>query len=98
MIAASTVGINFEDQIVGGEGLYSIEQQSSRIRAVREVADRVDGAGIPFFINARTDIFLKILPAPDTEELVEAGRRARQELMPKPEPADFSLPVCATRN
>ena len=78
VIAAGAVGINFEDQIVGGEGLYSIEQQSSRIRAVREVADRVDGAGIPFFINARTDIFLKILPAPDTEELVEqAAARAK---------------------
>jgi 2-methylisocitrate lyase-like PEP mutase family enzyme len=75
VIAAGAVGINFEDQIVGGEGLYSIERQSSRIRAVREAADE---AGIAFFINARTDIFLKILPAPDTEELVEqAAARAR---------------------
>ncbi|HEV7642364.1 MAG TPA: isocitrate lyase/phosphoenolpyruvate mutase family protein [Pyrinomonadaceae bacterium] len=75
VIAAGAVGINFEDQIVGGEGLYSIEQQSSRIRAVREAAD---AAGIPLFINARTDTFLKILPAPDTEELVEqAAARAK---------------------
>jgi 2-methylisocitrate lyase-like PEP mutase family enzyme len=75
VIAAGAAGINFEDQIVGGEGLYSVEQQSSRIRAVREVADE---AGLPFFINARTDIFLKILPAPDTEALVEeAAPRAR---------------------
>jgi 2-methylisocitrate lyase-like PEP mutase family enzyme len=50
--AAGAVGINFEDQIVGGSGLYSIEEQSERLRAVR-------AAGSDLFINARTDLFLK---------------------------------------
>jgi len=43
-------------------------QQSARIRAIRNAADE---KGISLFINARTDIFLKNLPANDTEELVE---------------------------
>lgn len=68
VIDAGSVGINFEDQIIGGEGLYSISEQSDRIRAIREAADE---RSVPFFINARTDLFLKNLPADDTEELVE---------------------------
>lgn len=49
MIAAGAVGINFEDQIINGEGLYSVEEQSARIKAIRQAAE------IPLFINARTD-------------------------------------------
>jgi 2-methylisocitrate lyase-like PEP mutase family enzyme len=60
VIEAGAIGINFEDQVVGGEGLYSIEEQSDRIAAVREAADK---SSIPLFINARTDVFLKTLPA-----------------------------------
>jgi 2-methylisocitrate lyase-like PEP mutase family enzyme len=56
IINAGVVGINFEDQIVGGQGLYSIEDQCARIKAIREAANH---ASIPIFINARTDIFLK---------------------------------------
>ncbi|TLP68825.1 isocitrate lyase/phosphoenolpyruvate mutase family protein [Parasedimentitalea maritima] len=52
VIGTGAVGINFEDQIVGGAGLYSIEEQSQRLRAVRS-------AGADLFINARTDLFLK---------------------------------------
>lgn len=74
VIAAGAIGINFEDQVIGGEDLYSIEDQSARIAAVREAADK---ASIPLFINARTDVFLKTYPAKHTEEqLEEAVRRA----------------------
>lgn len=52
VIGTGAVGINFEDQIVGGAGLYGIEEQSQRLRAVRS-------AGADLFINARTDLFLK---------------------------------------
>jgi len=52
IVAAGAVGINFEDQIVGGTGLYGIEEQSERLRAVR-------AADTNLFINARTDLFLK---------------------------------------
>ena len=68
VIDAGAVGINFEDQIVGGEGLYSIADQSARIRAVREAAD---GKSIPLFINARTDVFLKAYPGVHTQEQLE---------------------------
>jgi 2-methylisocitrate lyase-like PEP mutase family enzyme len=55
VIEAGAVGINFEDQMIGGAGLYDIEEQSSRIAAIREAADLyADG----FFINARTDVWL----------------------------------------
>lgn len=56
VIGAGAVGINFEDQIVNGAGLYAIPDQVARIKAVRKAADT---AGVPLFINARTDVFLK---------------------------------------
>lgn len=56
IIESGVVGINFEDQIVDGEGLYSIEDQCARISAIRDVANHAE---IPIFINARTDIFFK---------------------------------------
>jgi 2-methylisocitrate lyase-like PEP mutase family enzyme len=66
------VGCNFEDQIVGGEGLHPIELQADRIAAARRAV------GDDFFINVRTDLFLK---APqethDDAMLVEAIRRVR---------------------
>lgn len=53
LAATGAVGCNFEDQVVGGEGLYSIEEQAARIAAVRSAV------GPDFFINCRTDLFLK---------------------------------------
>ena len=61
VIDAGAGGINFEDRIVKGEGLYSIENQCERIRAIRKAAD---DKGIPFFINARSDV---VLPLPAAE-------------------------------
>ncbi|TLP45674.1 MULTISPECIES: isocitrate lyase/PEP mutase family protein [Cohaesibacter] len=55
LVAAGAIGCNFEDQIIGTEDLYSIEEQAARIRAIREATDAL---GLPFFINARSDIFL----------------------------------------
>ena len=47
------VGCNFEDQVVGGEGLHPLELQARRIIAIRKAV------GSDFFINARTDAVLK---------------------------------------
>ncbi|MBY3225332.1 isocitrate lyase/PEP mutase family protein [Rhizobium laguerreae] len=55
LVEAGAIGINFEDQVLGGNGLYPIERQAARISAIRAMAE---GKGIPFFINARTDLFL----------------------------------------
>lgn len=74
VIAAGAIGINFEDRIIGADELHTIEDQSARVKAVREAADET---GIPLFINARTDVFLKTYPAQHNEsELDEALRRA----------------------
>jgi len=47
------IGCNFEDQVVGTDRLYEVAEQAARIAALRE------GVGQDFFINARTDLFLK---------------------------------------
>ena len=53
-LEAGAVGCNLEDRIVGGAGIYCVEEQASRLAAVRAAApqDR-------FFINARLDTFLQ---------------------------------------
>lgn len=56
LIGAGAIGCNFEDQRLAGEDLYGIEEQSARIAAIRGAAD---SAGLHFFVNARTDLFLK---------------------------------------
>lgn len=56
LIATGAAGLNFEDQVVGGDGLYSETEQAGRVGAVREAAEE---AGVPLFVNARTDLFLK---------------------------------------
>ena len=56
VIEAGAVGINFEDQVVGGAGLHPAGVQCERIAALRRAAE---AASLPFFINARTDLFLK---------------------------------------
>jgi 2-methylisocitrate lyase-like PEP mutase family enzyme len=74
IIEVGAVGINFEDQVVGGEGMYSVEDQCARIQAIREAAEQIS---IPLFINARTDIFLQINPAHQSDNhLEEAIQRA----------------------
>lgn len=74
-LAVGAIGFNFEDQIVGGEGLHSIEVQSPRIAAARKAAD---AHGVPAFINARTDIFLKAKPETHSDEMLsDAITRAK---------------------
>jgi len=55
LLEIGAVGINFEDRVVKGKGLYDIDQQARRIAAIRAIAER---KGLAFFINARTDLFL----------------------------------------
>ena len=68
LLAIGVIGLNFEDQIVNARGLYSIGNQVERLRAVRAAADAL---GIPAFINARTDVFLKAAPDVDHASLVD---------------------------
>lgn len=68
VIAAGAVGVNFEDQIVNGTGLYTIADQAARIRAVRRAAE---SEGIGLFINARTDLFLQAEGPDDHADLIQ---------------------------
>jgi 2-methylisocitrate lyase-like PEP mutase family enzyme len=67
-IAAGAIGFNFEDGIIGADGLRSIEDQSARLRASRAAADE----SLPgVFINARTDVFLRADPSTHSDQMVD---------------------------
>jgi 2-methylisocitrate lyase-like PEP mutase family enzyme len=75
VIEAGAVGINFEDQVIGGDGLVQTKDQCARITAIRKVAD---DAGVALFINAQTDVFFKGAAADTHPDLMgEALDRAR---------------------
>jgi 2-methylisocitrate lyase-like PEP mutase family enzyme len=63
------IGINFEDRVVKGSGLYDIVRQAKRIAAIRHAAER---KGVPLFINARTDVFLG--NSGDVDEALERAK------------------------
>lgn len=56
LITSGAIGFNFEDRIVGGEGLYDIEAQGRRIAAIRDIGAAWE---VPLVLNARTDLFLQ---------------------------------------
>ncbi|CAM2776127.1 isocitrate lyase/phosphoenolpyruvate mutase family protein [Paenibacillus taichungensis] len=68
VIHHGAVGINIEDQLPSGAGLYAVEEHCLRLSAAREAAEQV---GIPLFINARTDIFLQNAPERHNHALLE---------------------------
>ena len=70
LAATGAVGCNFEDQVIGGEGLHPLDLQVRRIAAIRSVV------GDQFFINARTDALLKTQTYDDAliDQVVERGK------------------------
>jgi 2-methylisocitrate lyase-like PEP mutase family enzyme len=72
VLQAGAIGCNLEDQIIGGGevAVYSVADQSARLRAARSAADQ---AAIPAFINARTDVFLHAEPARHNAALVDTA-------------------------
>jgi len=64
------VGCNFEDQVIGGEGVHPLDLQARRITAIRKAV------GDQFFLNARTDLFLKTQNYDDAlvDEVVARGK------------------------
>jgi len=74
LLEVGVVGINFEDRVVKGKGLYAIDRQARRIAAIREAAEK---KGIPLFINARTDLFLGEGDDDPAKSIDEALERAR---------------------
>jgi 2-methylisocitrate lyase-like PEP mutase family enzyme len=72
LIDSGIVGINFEDRVVKGSGLYDVDRQAARIASIRRAAD---DQGVALFINARTDLFLGQGNEPN-ETIEEALQRA----------------------
>ncbi|MGN8049126.1 isocitrate lyase/PEP mutase family protein [Curtobacterium sp. 22159] len=70
VLEAGAVGINIED------GALPSAELAARIGAARRAADR---AGVPMFVNARTDVYLAGLVAPE-QRLAEALQRAHRYL------------------
>ncbi|HJR83350.1 MAG TPA: isocitrate lyase/phosphoenolpyruvate mutase family protein [Sphingomicrobium sp.] len=70
LAATGAVGCNLEDQVIGGEGLHPLDLQVRRIEAIRRAV------GDAFFINARTDLFLKTQTYDDAliDQVVERGK------------------------
>jgi 2-methylisocitrate lyase-like PEP mutase family enzyme len=73
VIAAGAVGINLEDALPGVRGtLEAVGLQTEKIRAIRDLAS---ATGVPLVLNARTDVYLASIGAPEGR-FDEAVRRA----------------------
>ena len=73
LIQAGAIGVNFEDQIIGGTGLHAATTQAARIAAVVAAGTATN---VPLFVNARTDLFLKAPEGQHADHLPEAIARA----------------------
>ncbi|WP_371498503.1 isocitrate lyase/phosphoenolpyruvate mutase family protein [Kitasatospora sp. NBC_00374] len=73
LLATGAVGVNLEDGWSGPGALRPAADAAERIAAARRAADR---AGVPLFLNARTDVFLLGVGDP-AGRLDEALTRAR---------------------
>jgi 2-methylisocitrate lyase-like PEP mutase family enzyme len=69
-IEAGAIGCNLEDSFPENGKLRELAEQTARISHARMVADR---AGIPYFINARTDVFFQKPPAEHDDTLLKAA-------------------------
>lgn len=57
VLAAGAVGVNIEDGLHDGTpALRDVDEQCARLRAARSAADE---AGVPLYVNARVDTFLR---------------------------------------
>jgi len=75
-IDAGAVGCNLEDSVPADGRLRGAEEQALRIACARRIAA---DAGVPFFINARSDVFLQRSAAQHDERMVaDALERAHR--------------------
>jgi 2-methylisocitrate lyase-like PEP mutase family enzyme len=78
IIQTGVVGINIEDYDLIHRKLFPVDVHCKRLRIVRETAEAM---GVPLFINARTDVFVKGTEWKTTEEkLEEAVKRGKAYL------------------
>src|SRR4051794_1491776 len=62
VIAAGAVGINIEDIVPGAATLEDLRLQTDKITAIAKAAQT---AGVKVVINARTDVYLRQIGAPE---------------------------------
>lgn len=74
VLATGVVGVNLEDQSFTTGELRPLGEQVERIKAVRAAAD---AAGVPLFINARSDIFKNADPSSHASLVDAALERAQ---------------------
>src|SRR5665213_98102 len=67
-------GINFEDTNKDDKTIISIEAQCEKLSLIRNTASEM---GVPLFINARTDVYLKANNLSAEEKLAETIRRGK---------------------
>jgi 2-methylisocitrate lyase-like PEP mutase family enzyme len=72
LLQTGVVGLNFEDFNMRTGELYPVDVQCKRIKVIRKVAD---AAGVPLFINARTDVYLRANLYPQDKKLDETMSR-----------------------
>ncbi|MDH6132757.1 2-methylisocitrate lyase-like PEP mutase family enzyme [Kitasatospora sp. MAA4] len=64
VLAAGAVGVNLEDALRDGSApLRAVAEQAERLAAARAAAD---AAGVPLFVNARVDTYLRAVGDPAT--------------------------------
>lgn len=69
ILETGAVGINYEDGPGPDGNVLSENEQAARIKTIRETAD---AAGVPLFINARTNIFIQA-DSSEHEGLLDEG-------------------------
>lgn len=88
LIATGAIGVNIEDRFIGKPGLQTPLDQAARLSAARRAAD---AAGVPLFINARTDIFLNA-PASEHSETMVDDALARAKIYADAGSSGFFVP------
>jgi 2-methylisocitrate lyase-like PEP mutase family enzyme len=74
LLDVGIAGINFEDTNKDDKTIISIEAQCEKLSLIRNTASKI---GVPLFINARTDVYLKANDLSDEEKLSETIRRGK---------------------
>jgi 2-methylisocitrate lyase-like PEP mutase family enzyme len=92
LLAAGIVGINIEDTDKKTDSIWAAETQCEKIKLIKKISEEV---GVPLFINARADVYLrgKNFDTPESkfEEALKRGRAY------KAAGADCFYPIAMTR-
>ena len=74
LINVGIAGINFEDSHHGEQKLIPVEEQCEKIFLIKKTASEM---GMPLFLNARTDSYIKNNQLPDKEKLSQTIQRGK---------------------